>query len=109
MVTIPNELRYFQTFNKIIKRWNIPMRKLYKRQSIPIKNLKCVVSPTWGYGYAIHRMARVYDRKLDDMGRSIWKTEIRKTSNKTYIYYELRVVKIQRDFSGGCNYEVRNW
>lgn len=105
----PNELRYFQTFNKILKRWNIPMRKVDKHNSVPIKNRACVISPKQGYGYAIYRVAKVFDKKFDDMKKPIWKTEIRKTHTKTYTYYELRVTKIIRSMSGGCSYEPKVW
>ncbi len=109
MDKVISELRYYQTFNRIIKRWNMPMRKTAPGKSVPIKNLAAVISPTQGYGYAIYRMAKVYNKKLDDMKRPIWATEVRKKNTKTYIYYELRVTKIVRDMTGGANYEVRNW
>jgi hypothetical protein len=108
MENLPNEIRYFQTFNKIFKRWNVPMRKLDKRRCVVIKNRAAVISRKLGYAYALYRMAKVFDVKRDAQDRLLWKTEIRKKDTKSYTYYELRVTKIVRDMVGG-GINVRSW
>lgn len=71
------ELLYRQTLNLITRTWVIPKRKTGPNLWTPVRNIRSVVSPKYGYAGAIRRMQRVFDKKRNPDGSKAWETEVR--------------------------------
>lgn len=94
---------YRQTFNLIAKRWVVPERKIDKTTWVPINNLKCVISPKFGYAGAIHRVRRVFDKRRNPDGSRMWKTSVethKMKDSKGRDIYAITYLKCERTSYG---------
>lgn len=74
---IKMEVLYRQTYNLLLKRWNVPKRKTGPKSWTPVNNVRAIISEKYGYAGAIRRIQRVFDKRRNPDGTRVWKTEIK--------------------------------